>query len=109
MSGSGVILTRDGYILTSDHLVAPPEKSESELKITTMDGQGFRPVVVAVDPNSTLALFEVDGIGLNPARLSSASLEVGSDAIGIGYAMGDTFETAFVGHVVRFDGKYIYF
>jgi len=108
VSGSGVILTRDGYILTSGHL-AGPSGSQLTLKITTVFGQVYKPVVVAIDPVSTMALLKVDGVGLHPAHITTAPIEVGSDAIGIGYALGNSTETAFVGHVARFDGKYIYF
>src|SRR5688572_28126508 len=59
-SGSGVIITEDGYIVTNNHVVADAEKVE----VTLNDNRNFTAKVIGTDPSTDLALLKVDEKGL---------------------------------------------
>ena len=55
--GSGVIVSRDGYILTNHHVIAGADEIEVELD----DGRTFDAMLVGTDPQSDVAVLKVDG------------------------------------------------
>ena len=59
-SGSGVIITEDGYIVTNNHVVADAEKVE----VTLNDNRNFTAKVIGTDPSTDLALLKIDEKGL---------------------------------------------
>jgi len=84
-SGSGVIISPDGYIVTNNHVVDKAEKIE----ITTNDHQNFRAKVIGTDPNTDLALIKIDGHNLPIVKLGN------SDAVKVGewvLAVGNPFK-----------------
>jgi S1-C subfamily serine protease len=85
-SGSGVVLSPDGFILTSAHVVAGRDRVGHA---TFVDGReiGFR--VLGTDPLSDLAVLRADGDGLLPVTLGDASrLRVGQLVVAIGNPHG---------------------
>lgn len=59
-SGSGVIITEDGYIVTNNHVVDKAEKVE----VTLNDNRNFSAKVVGTDPSTDLALLKIEEKGL---------------------------------------------
>ena len=59
-SGSGVILTDDGYIVTNNHVVDDADKVE----VTLNDNRTFTAKVIGTDPSTDLALIKIDEKGL---------------------------------------------
>ncbi len=59
-SGSGVIITEDGYIVTNNHVVENAEKVE----ITTNDNRTFEAKVIGTDPSTDLAVIKVNQKGM---------------------------------------------
>ena len=55
--GSGVIISKDGYIITNNHVVA----GASEVSITLNDGEEFIATVVGADPETDIALIKIEG------------------------------------------------
>ena len=55
-SGSGVIISEDGYIATNNHVV----ENASEIDITLTDKRTFKAKLIGRDPNTDLALIKVD-------------------------------------------------
>ncbi len=85
-AGSGVVLTPDGYILTSAHVVAAPI-SEGRARFT--DGRELRFTVAGRDPLSDLAVVRAHDGDLEPADLGDAeSLRVGQLVVAIGNPHG---------------------
>ena len=87
--GSGVIVTKDGYILTNNHVV----DGASELKITLNAGREFKAKVVGRDPKSDVAVVKVDAQDLPAiAFADSGQSEVGDVVLAIGnpFAIGQT-------------------
>ncbi len=84
-SGSGVILTRDGYILTNNHVI----EGAKRLEVTLLSGRSFRARLIGADPSNDLALLKI----AHTEDLPFINLGV-SDALQVGqnvYAIGNPF------------------
>jgi putative serine protease PepD len=88
-SGSGVVLTEDGYVLTNNHVVAEAADGGS-VQVRTSDGTLYDATVVGTDPASDLAVVRLDGAeGLTPATFAdSDDVQVGDVAVAIGAPLG---------------------
>ena len=85
--GTGIILDRDGHILTNNHVVAGAQS----LIVTLNTGESREAVIIGTDPATDLAVIRIDPVGLSllPAQLGiSGDLQVGEDVIAIGHALG---------------------
>lgn len=86
-AGTGIILSKDGYILTNHHVVSGATKAQ----IVTSDGTTYENVrVVGNDPLNDVAYLKVDGVdNLAPASIGdSSTVRVGQSVIAIGNALG---------------------
>lgn len=81
-TGSGIVLSADGEIVTNNHVVA----GASEIQVTMSDGKKYTAKVVGTDPDKDLALIKLQGAsGLKPARLGdSDAVKVGDQVVAIG-------------------------
>jgi len=85
-AGSGIVLTPDGFLLTSAHVVAGTRR-RGHASFT--DGREFSFDIVGTDPLSDLAVLRADARDLVPARLGDAeSLRVGQLVVAIGNPNG---------------------
>ena len=85
-SGSGFILSSDGYILTNYHVV----QNASAVEVTTYSGNVFQAQVIGGDPDYDIAVLKVDASGLQSAALgSSDTLRVGDWVLAIGNPLGE--------------------
>jgi serine protease Do len=93
--GSGVILRRDGYILTNQHVIDQADTITVELK----DGTKFDAKVVGVDDRIDVAVIKVDAKNLAAAKIGDSDrVRVGQWAIAIGapYELDYSFTVGFV-------------
>ncbi len=83
--GSGVIVTKDGYILTNNHVV----DGAQEVKVTLQDGREFTAKVIGRDPKSDIAVVKVDAKDLPVVPLAdSDKVQVGDIVLAIGNPFG---------------------
>jgi putative serine protease PepD len=90
-SGSGVILSDDGYVLTNNHVVTLDGASnDGTIEVTTADGRIFAAEIVGTDPTVDLAVIKlVDASGLTPIEFGDVdALDVGDRAVAIGAPLG---------------------
>ncbi len=89
-SGSGVILSADGYVLTNNHVVTLESAETGTVQVRTSDGTLYDAEVVGTDPSSDLAVVKLDGAkGLTPADFAdSDQVQVGDVAVAIGAPLG---------------------
>ncbi len=83
--GSGVIVDKDGYIITNNHVI----KDADEIKIKLSDKREFKGKIVGSDPKTDLAVIKIDAKNLPAIRIGdSDSLKVGEIVIAIGNPFG---------------------
>lgn len=90
-TGSGVVLSSDGYVLTNTHVVTLDGASaDGTIEVTTYDGKLYKAKVVGIDPIVDLAVIKLEGAsGLQPITFAdSGDLNVGDQAVAIGAPLG---------------------
>ncbi|MFG2803372.1 S1C family serine protease [Streptomyces pseudovenezuelae] len=87
-TGSGVIITSDGEIITNNHVIS----GASTVKVSTSDGKTYTAKVVGTDSKKDLALIKLENAsGLTPATLgNSDGVQVGDQVVAIGSPEGLT-------------------
>ena len=84
-AGSGVIVTKDGYILTNNHVV----ENADQLKVALNDGREFTAKVIGTDPKSDIAVIRIDAKDLPFLTMAdSDQTEVGDRVLAIGNPFG---------------------
>ena len=85
-TGSGFIVTSDGYILTNYHVV----EDSSSITVTTYDGQDYSAVLIGYDDDNDVAIIKIDAEGLTPVTIGdSDDLRVGEEVYAIGNPLGE--------------------
>jgi len=83
--GSGVVVTKDGYILTNNHVV----ENADEIKVAFSDGREFVGKVVGKDPKTDIAVLKIDAKDLPVVEFAdSDSAEVGDLVLAVGNPFG---------------------
>ena len=87
-TGSGVIITSGGEVVTNNHVIS----GANSIKVTTSDGKSYTAKVVGTDSKKDLALLKLDNAsGLKPATLGdSDGVKVGDTVVAIGSPEGLT-------------------
>ena len=95
-SGSGFILSENGYILTNAHVV----EGATSVTVTTYAGREYAATVCGADSTNDVAVLKVDEEGLPAVTVgSSADLIVGDQVVAIGNPLGELTATMTVGYV----------
>ena len=83
-SGSGVIISEDGYIVTNNHVV----NGATEITVTLNDRKNFKAKVMGTDPNTDLALIKIDTKNLPVMPIgNSDDAKLGQWVLAIGYPL----------------------
>ena len=95
-SGSGFVLTQDGYVVTNYHVV----ENASAVSIITHDGTEHAATVVGFDSTNDVAVLKTEAEGLIPVTLGvSSDLIIGDMVVAIGNPLGELTSTQTVGYV----------
>ena len=87
-TGSGFIVSKDGYILTNNHVVANADR----VTVTLLDNRRFPAKVIGRDPTTDVALIKVDGTDLPTVDLGDdETMKVGQWVVAIGNPLGLDF------------------
>ena len=85
-SGSGFIITQDGYVVTNHHVVA----GASSIKVTLYNGNTYDAALIGSDSDYDVAVLKINAEGLQPVTLGdSADVNVGDYVLAIGNPLGE--------------------
>ena len=85
-SGSGFIITDDGYIVTNYHVI----EGANKVKVTTYDDKSYDAEIIGSDQTNDIAVLKIDATGLEAVTLGdSDALSVGDDVVAIGNPLGE--------------------
>ena len=85
-SGSGFIITSDGYILTNHHVI----EDADAITVTTFDGDSYDAELIGYDESNDIAVLKVEAEDLAPVTLGdSDALRVGDEVLAIGNPLGE--------------------
>jgi len=99
-SGSGFILSEDGYVITNYHVV----EGATSIDVIMHDGSEYAAELVGKDSSNDLAVLKIEATGLSAATLgSSRSLVIGDMVVAIGNPLGELASTQTVGYVSGID------
>ncbi len=80
-TGSGVIINKDGYIVTNNHVI----EFADEIEVTLHDNRKFRAEIVGRDPQTDVAVLRIDNTNLKPITMgNSDNLRVGEWVVAVG-------------------------
>ncbi len=95
-SGSGFVLTEDGYIVTNHHVIDGADR----ITVVTHDETEYEAKRIGSDASNDIALLKVEASGLQAVKIgSSDQLAVGSQVVAIGNALGELSASLTVGYI----------
>jgi serine protease Do len=101
-SGSGFVVSKDGYILTNNHVV----DGSDQVTVRLLDRREFKAKVVGTDPNTDLAVLKIDASNLVPAPLgSSSAARVGEWVLAVGNPLGDNLTFTVTSGIISAKGR----
>ncbi|HVQ46596.1 MAG TPA: trypsin-like peptidase domain-containing protein, partial [Gemmatimonadales bacterium] len=101
-SGSGFIVSKDGYILTNNHVV----DESNQVTVRLLDRREFKAKVVGTDPNTDLAVLKIDAPNLTPAPLGSSNeARVGEWVLAVGNPLGDNLTFTVTSGIISAKGR----
>jgi putative serine protease PepD len=91
-SGTGIIISSGGQILTNNHVISAAQGTGASLTVTFSSGKITQAKILGADPSSDLAVIQAAGVsGLTPATLGdSSTVAVGQQVVAIGEPLGLT-------------------
>ena len=104
VTGSGVIISDDGYILTNYHVIEEADEGGYPVEVMMYDETAYDAQIVGYDKDNDIALLKIDAIGLNAAQLgNSDDLTVGQTVYAVGNPLGELSYTITGGMVSATD------
>ncbi len=101
-SGSGFIVSSDGYILTNNHVI----EGASDVTVRLLDGRTFPATIVGSDKDTDVGVLKIDAKGLTPAALgSSQKVRVGEWVLAIGNPLGEELTFSVTQGIVSAKGR----
>jgi len=99
-SGSGFVVTPDGYVLTNNHVV----EGATDVRVTLSDKRELKAKIVGTDPKTDVAVLKLEGSNFPAITLGdSTKVQVGDYALAIGdpFGVGQTVTSGIVSGVAR--------
>ena len=104
VSGTGFLISSDGYILTNYHVIEYAHKYNYAVKVMMHDGTAYDAAIVGVEQDNDLAVLKIEAAGLACATLGdSDALSVGDAAYAVGNPLGELEFTMTSGTISALD------
>lgn len=102
--GTGIIISKEGYIVTNNHVIA----GSNSVKVTLIDGTDYPATVVGADATTDIAVLKIEATGLTVAALGdSDALQVGETVVAIGNPLGSDLAGSVTAGIVSALGREI--
>lgn len=99
VQGSGIVISKDGYIITNSHVVR--DSKRYNVDVITNDNNKYKAIVVGYDPRTDLAVLKINADNLTPAKFgNSDKVRVGAGVIAIGNPGGLEFASSLTRGIV---------
>ena len=104
VSGSGFIISEDGYIVTNYHVIEYAVQQNSPITVMMYDGTKYTATIVGTEQANDIAVLKIEATGLTPASFgNSDSLHVGDAVYAVGNPLGELEFSMSSGHVSALD------
>ena len=104
VSGTGFVISEDGYVLTNYHVIEYAHKYNYAVKVMMHDGTAHEATIVGVEQDNDLAVLKIDAAGLTGAVLGdSDAIAVGDAAYAVGNPLGELEFTMTSGTISALD------
>jgi serine protease Do len=101
-SGSGFIVSQDGYILTNNHVVQGADR----VTVRLFDNREFSAKTIGTDPSTDVAVIKIQTTGLPTVHLGDAdSTKIGNWVLAIGNPLGEAFTFTVTAGIVSAKGR----
>ena len=100
VTGSGFIVTSDGYILTNYHVIEDAYEGNLDVSVMLYDGTTYTATIVGTEPDNDIAVLKIEAEGLSSAELAdSDDLLVGDKVYAVGNPLGELEFSMTTGYV----------
>ena len=104
VSGSGFLISEDGYILTNYHVVEDAYEGRFDIEVMTYDGNKYLASITGIEPANDLAVLKIDAEGMQAAVLGDSDrLRVGDPVYAVGNPLGELEFSMSTGSVSALD------
>lgn len=104
VSGSGFIISENGYIITNYHVIEYAYTGGQDVNVILHDGTRYAASIVGVEESNDIAVLKIDAVNLTPASFGdSDSLSVGETVYAVGNPLGELEFSMSTGHVSALD------
>ena len=104
VSGTGFIISEDGYILTNYHVIELAAQNGKDVNVILYDGTRYTASIVGYEKYNDVAVLKIDASGLKPVGFgNSDSLSVGDLVYAVGNPLGELDFSMSTGHVSALD------
>ena len=104
VSGTGFIISEDGYILTNYHVIELAAQNDKDVNVILHDGTRYIASIVGYEKYNDVAVLKIDASGLKPVGFgNSDSLSVGDLVYAVGNPLGELDFSMSTGHVSALD------
>ena len=104
VSGSGFILSDDGYILTNYHVIEYADKGGYAISVMLHDGTRYEAAIVGSEESNDIAVLKIEATGLTPVTLgNSDAIRVGDEVHAVGNPLGELEFSMTNGYVSALD------
>jgi serine protease Do len=104
VTGSGFIISTDGYILTNYHVIETAHVNRFTINVVLSDGTSYDATIIGFEASNDVAVLKIDATDLNPAMIgNSFDIRVGQRVYAVGNPFGDLVYTMTDGIVSALD------
>ena len=104
VSGSGFILSEDGYILTNYHVIETAYANNLDVTVMLNDGTEYTAAIVGFEPDNDVALLKIEASGLTPVTFgNSDQILMGETVYAVGNPLGELAYSMSTGTVSGLD------